>query len=95
MQALCRRRVALLPAMVPLCLLASFVAGSRPSDSEIPPAEFLFGLCQAEGTGTIPPALSVLTYDQMVLLKETIGINSIRIFVHPTLVGLPDRKSVV
>ena len=91
MQALCRRRVALLPAMVPLCLLASFVAGSRPSDSEIPPAEFLFGLCQAEGTGTIPPALSVLTYDQMVLLKETIGINSIRIFVHPTLVGLPQR----
>ena len=66
-------------------------AAPAPRTNSIPAAEFLFGLCQAEGTGTIPPALSPLTHEQLGTLRDSIGINSIRIFVHPTLVGLPQR----
>lgn len=85
-----------------MLLLMSCLAGLVGSDlrrrsqaggdrSGIPPTEFLFGLCQAEGTGTIPPTLSTLSYPQMVFLKDNVGINSVRIFVHPTLVGLPQK----
>ena len=62
----------------------------------IPPAEFLWGLNQAEGmspnfstsadTGT---GMVRLTPTEMALLRDEVGINSIRMFVHPTLLGIP------
>ena len=74
--------------------LAALLAGSQqqqPATPRIPPAEFLFGFAQAEGSGTIPPKETVLTLDEMVRLRDELGINTIRVFVHPTLVGLPQR----
>ena len=74
--------------------LAALLAGSqqqRAPISRIPPAEFLFGFAQAEGSGMIPPKETVLTLDEMVRLRDELGINTIRVFVHPTLVGLPQR----
>ena len=49
--------------------LAALLAGSQQQQAatpRIPPAEFLFGFAQAEGSGTIPPKETVLTLDEMV-----------------------------
>ena len=60
----------------------------------IPPAQYLWGLNQAEGMGPerSPQEMVRLTSAEMALLRDEIGINSIRVFIHPTLLGIPQKS---
>ena len=60
----------------------------------IPPAQYLWGLNQAEGMGPerSPQQMVRLTSAEMALLRDEIGINSIRVFIHPTLLGIPQKS---
>ena len=76
------------------------VVGAPPPHAGIPPSQFLWGLNQAEGMGPLVHAQSGaplpyshgrLTAAELALLRDEIGINSIRVFVHPTLLGIPQK----
>jgi len=74
-------------------------AGSAPSDATAPPGplpptfppdEFIFGFNQVAGTGPGKTAWP-LTDAELRVLHDDVGINAIRLFVHPAFVGLPQK----
>jgi hypothetical protein len=66
---------------------------ASPPTLKFAPAEFIFGFNLVAGIGTSfgEPTTWPLSDAQLAVLRDQIGINSIRFFVHPNFVGLPQK----
>jgi hypothetical protein len=71
-------------------------APDAPPMANFPSSEFVFGFNLIAGIGIFDPSAKPaspwpLSDAQLAILRDEIGINSIRFFVHPTFLGLPQK----
>lgn len=70
-------------------LLALFLAGSATFAQQVPLNELTWGFCQVGGTHL--NAVWPLSRAEMVALRDELHVNTIRFFVNPSFIGLPQK----
>ena len=63
----------------------------KPPAPKFPASEFAFGFTTAYSTPFGEPIVFGLSDTQLAVLRDQIGVNVVRFFVHPNLVGLPQK----